>query len=181
VVSELAGPLNFFVLPAACVFFGVVVPTACLTGLVHLELAIPVCISNLEDTCPLLVGQLLEYGHLSWLHTRTLCSLSLLPMSSFHRVGPNQSRACIPSPCSQPLEAAIMVVWLTSIHAFVWLSSEHESTRAQADIHACAWYQVIVKLLAWCGPCSETLFASAISMQDCAGVSHCAPPPPHHA
>jgi hypothetical protein len=73
-----------------------------------------------------------------------------------------------------------MVVWLTSLHAFVWLSSEHESTGALADIHACAWSQVIVKLLALCGPCSETLFTSAISMQDCIGVSHCAAPPTLH-
>jgi hypothetical protein len=50
----------------------------------------------------------------------------------------------------------------------------------QIFIHACAWSQVIAKLLAWCGPCSETLFASATSMQDCIGVSHCAPPPTLH-
>jgi hypothetical protein len=56
VVSELAGPLNVFIPPAACVFVDVVVPTACLTGLVHLELAIPVFISNSEDTFPLLVS-----------------------------------------------------------------------------------------------------------------------------
>jgi predicted membrane protein len=37
VVSELAGPLNVFIPPAACVFVDVVVPTACLIGLVRLE------------------------------------------------------------------------------------------------------------------------------------------------
>jgi hypothetical protein len=75
VVSELAGPMNVFIPPAACVFVDVVVPTACLIGLVRLEFEqSSVHIKVRGYPCHSPVGQLLEYGHLSWLHAaHALC------------------------------------------------------------------------------------------------------------